>query len=229
MASLAAKGFAVYAVDLRGYGATPRDRTGFLTPKRAAADVVAVLQWIAARHRTLAPPALLGWSLGGAIVQLAAQQPDAQVSALVLFAFAMDPDAKFAASPEPATPPMVKTTRFDAEGDFISPQVTPRSVIDAFVQQAMAADPVRTDWIREDEFNAGKAERLLMPTLVIHGARDPGMVDEVTAKYVARIPAANRQWTILPGADHAAQLEDTHDTFVETVAAFVLRAIAVKR
>lgn len=223
MASLAAKGFAVYAVDLRGYGATPRDRTGFLTPKRAAADVVAVLQWISARHRTLPPPALLGWSLGGAVVQLAAQQPEANISALVLFAFAMDPDAKFAALAPPEQPAMTKTTRADAEMDFISPQVTPRAVIDAFVQQALASDPVRTDWIREDEFNGARVDRLTMPTLVIHGARDPGMVDEVTAKYVAKIPATHRQWTILPGGDHAAQLEDTHDAFIETVAGFILR------
>lgn len=223
MASLAAKGFAVYAVDLRGYGATPRDRTGFLTPKRAAADVVAVLQWIRARHRTLPPPALLGWSLGSAVVQLAAQQPEADISALVLFAFVMDPDAKFAAPADPEQPAMTRTTRADAEMDFISPLVTPRPVIDAFVRQALASDPIRMDWIREGEFNGARVDRLLMPTLVIHGARDPGMVDEITAKFVARIPAAHRQWTILPGADHAAQLEDTHDAFIETVAGFILR------
>ncbi len=35
MADLAAKGFAAYAVDQRGYGETPRDATGWLTPKRA--------------------------------------------------------------------------------------------------------------------------------------------------------------------------------------------------
>src|SRR5689334_13841263 len=34
MMSLAAQGFAAYAVDLRGYGETPRDNTGWLTPKR---------------------------------------------------------------------------------------------------------------------------------------------------------------------------------------------------
>lgn len=223
MASLAARGFAVYAVDLRGYGATPRDRTGFLTPKRAAADVVAVLQWISARHRTLPPPSLLGWSLGGAVVQLVAQQPEANISALIVFAFAMDPDAKFAAVAPPEQPAMTRTTRADAEMDFISPRVTPRPVVDAFVQQALASDPVRVDWIREDEFNAARVDRLTMPTLVIHGARDPGMDDEITAKFVARIPATHRQWTILPGGDHAAQLEDTHDAFIDTVAGFILR------
>ncbi len=229
MASLTDKGFAVYAVDLRGYGATPRDRTGFLTPKRAAADVASVLRWVATRHKNLPPPALLGWSLGGAVAQLAVQEPDTVVSALVLFGYAIDPDAKVASLPAPVEPAMDKTTRADAEMDFISPQVTPRAVVDAFVQQALASDPVRVDWIREDEFNGLRMARLSMPTLVIHGARDPGMVDEVTARFVARIPATHRQWTILPGGDHAAQLEDTHVAFVEAVAGFILRSPPVRR
>lgn len=229
MASLASRGFAVYAVDLRGYGATPRDRTGFLTPRRAAADVVAVLQWVAARHRTLPPPALLGWSLGGAVAQLAAQQPDAPVSSLVLFGYALDPLAKFATVAVPEVPAMAKTTRADAEADFISPLVTPRVVIEAFAQQALASDPVRVDWIREDEFNAIRNDRTTVPTLVIQGSRDPGMVEESTARFVASLATPHRQWSILPGGDHAAQLEDTHDAFVDAVAGFVLRPVPVRR
>ncbi len=229
MASLAARGFAVYAVDLRGYGASPRDRTGFLTPTRAAADVVAVLKWVAARHPGLPPPSLLGWSLGGAVVQLAAQQPDAVLSSLVLFGYSVDPELKFATMTPPEQPAMQKTARVDAESDFISPLVTPRAVVEAFVKQALAADPVRMDWIREDEFNAMRLDKLTMPVLVIHGSRDPGMDDSTTAKFVAGLASAHRQWTILPGGDHAAQLEDTHDAFVDAVAGFILRPVPVRR
>lgn len=229
MQSLAARGFAVYAVDLRGYGATPRDRSGFLTPRRAAADVAAVTQWIAARHKPLPPPALIGWSLGGAVVQLAAQQPDAAVSALVLFGYVMDPDTKWPTSQAPEVPAMEKTTRTDAELDFISPAVTPRPVIDAFVKQALASDPVRVDWIRQDEFNAIRLDRMTLPTLVIHGSRDPGMDDDITARFLAKMATPNRQWTMLPGGDHAAQLEDTHDAFIDAVAGFLLRPVSVRR
>lgn len=229
MTSLAARGFAVYALDLRGYGASPRDRTGFLTPMRAAADVVAVLKWVAARHPGLPPPSLLGWSLGGAVVQLAAQQPDAVLSSLVLFGYAVDPDLRFASMPAPEHPAMQKTVRADAEIDFISPLVTPRAVVDAFVTQALAADPVRMDWIREDEFNDLRLEKVTMPVLVIQGSRDPGMDDSTTGKFVAGLAAVHRQWTILPGGDHAAQLEDTHDAFVDAVAGFILRPVPIRR
>ena len=39
MDALVEAGFDVFALDMRGYGATPRDATGWLTPNRAMADV----------------------------------------------------------------------------------------------------------------------------------------------------------------------------------------------
>lgn len=62
MDGLVEKGIAVYGVDLRGYGETPRDESGWLTPRRAAADVANVLRWMAARHPEFAKPYLFGWS-----------------------------------------------------------------------------------------------------------------------------------------------------------------------
>ncbi len=50
MDGLTAQGFAVYALDARGYGKTPRDDSGWLTPNRAEADVAAVLTWIGKRR-----------------------------------------------------------------------------------------------------------------------------------------------------------------------------------
>src|SRR5262245_33784603 len=71
LADLAAQGYAAYAVDLRGYGETPRDTSGWLTPKRAASDVVNVLTWIAQQNPQLPKPSLVGWSRGAPISMLA--------------------------------------------------------------------------------------------------------------------------------------------------------------
>ena len=116
MASLAAKGIAAYAVDLRGYGETPRDKTGFLTPRRAAADVSAVVKFVAARHPSLPPPALLGWSQGGAVAHLTAQTPGVALSSLILFGFIMDPELTYADLPAPERPAFQKTTPDVPEG-----------------------------------------------------------------------------------------------------------------
>jgi len=121
MRSLAARGIAAYAVDLRGYGATPRDRSGWLTPRRSAADVRTVLAWVRARHPGLPGPALVGWSRGAMIAQMVAQDAPRELSRLVLFGFAYDPDATFVEpilSDEPAREP---NTRAAALLDFISP------------------------------------------------------------------------------------------------------------
>lgn len=229
LASLAAQGIAAYAVDLRGYGETPRDTTGFLTPRRAAADVGAVVAFVAARHPTLPAPALLGWSQGGAVAHLAAQTPGVTLSSLILFGFIMDPQLRYAELPAPKVPAYEKTTRADAISDFISPQVTSQAVMNAFAAQALASDPVRADWIREHEFNALTPARLTVPTMVLHGSRDPGVPFDVAGRFVAKIAAPQRQWTILPGGDHAAQLEDTHAAFISAVVEFMTRPGAVRR
>lgn len=229
LSSLAAQGVAAYAVDLRGYGETDRDETGFLTPRRAAADVSAVVRWVAARHPELPAPALLGWSQGGAVAHLTAQTPGLTLSALILFGFTMEPGLKYAALPVPERPAFEKTTAEDALSDFISPAVTSDAVRKAFAAQALAADPIRTDWIREEEFNALDPARLTMPTLILHGSRDPGIPIDVTGRFFEKIGASQRQWTLLPGGDHAAQLEDTHAAFVRAVVEFMTRPGVVRR
>lgn len=229
LTSLAAQGVAAYAVDLRGYGETPRDKTEFLTPSVAAQDVVTVVRWAASRHPSLPPPSLFGWSLGGAVVHLAAQTPGLALSSLIMFGFTMEPGVAYAPVPAPPTPPRVKTTRADAMGDFISPQVTSAAVMNAFATQALATDPIRMDWIKDEEFNALDPARLMMPTMILQGSRDPGVPADVTARFFQKIGSSNRQWTILPGGDHAAQLEDTHAAFISAVVDFITRPGAVRR
>jgi alpha-beta hydrolase superfamily lysophospholipase len=145
LASLVSRGLAAYALDLRGYGATPRDATGWLTPRRAAADVQGVLAWIAERHRGLPRPAVVGWSRGAAIGMLAVQRAPALASSLVLFGFAFEPGSRFADATPAIAPARLRNTADAARRDFISPRVTPPAVIRAFVEQALRADPVMVD------------------------------------------------------------------------------------
>jgi pimeloyl-ACP methyl ester carboxylesterase len=223
MASLASQGFAAYAVDMRGYGETPRDATGWLTPKRAAADTLNVLTWIAAQHPSLPKPALVGWSRGAATSMLAAQSTPARLSALVLFGFAFDPDSTFADGTYPDKPPMARNTAAAAASDFVSPHVTPRAVVDAFVAQALRSDPINADVKNDGEFAALSPQKLLVPTLVLYGERDINAPPPDAAKFFGRIAATDKQMVQLPGADHAAQLEDTHDAWIAAVVNFITR------
>ena len=220
--SLQAQGFAAYAVDLRGYGATPRDGTGWLTPRRAAADVAAVLTWLAARHPTLSKPALVGWSFGGAVAHLTVATSPALMSSLVLFGYAPDPDIVAAPVRQPAGPLKQKNTRAAAASDFISPRVTPPEVVRSFVETALAIDPTLVDWRNEEQF-VFDSSRVRVPTLLMYGARDPGIDAWFAGRFLAQLATPDKRLVVLEGADHCAHLENTHDAWVAAVVEFLSR------
>jgi alpha-beta hydrolase superfamily lysophospholipase len=222
MSSLVARGFAAYGVDLRGYGGTPRDATGWLTPKRAAADVANVLVAVAAQHPALPTPALVGWSRGGAISAMVAQESPDLTSALVLFGFVFDPRAEFVDGTVPSRPLMLRNTAEAARSDFVSPKVTPPAVVNAYVEQALRADPIRVDLKNDSEFNVLEPGRLVVPTLVMYGSED-AINDEEAGRFFAALGATDRQLVVLPGGDHAALIEDTHDMWIAAVVNFLTR------
>lgn len=223
LASFAAQGYAAYAVDLRGYGETPRDSTGWLTPRRAAADVANVLTWIGQQHPRLPPPALVGWSRGACISMLTAEIRPTALSALVLFGFVFDPADTFADTEVPEQPQRDKNTAENAVSDFITPEVTPAAVVHAFVEQALKADPIHIDLKGDGEYNDLKPGRVKVPTLVLFGEKDPGVSADDAGKFFAKLGTPDRQMVVIPGADHVAQLEDTHDRWVAAIIDFLTR------
>jgi pimeloyl-ACP methyl ester carboxylesterase len=218
MDALVAQGYAAYALDMRGYGATPRDATGFLTPERAAADVAAALRTIGDR------PVLFGWSLGSMVSQLTSQRHPELMAALVLFGYPADPDAK---QPEPQTEPDVParkpTTAEAAAEDFIAPGVISKRAIDAYVKAALAADPVKVDWRRGVEWNALSPEAVHIPVLLLQAELDPIAKTDAHARLFARLGTSDRQWVVIPKGDHAALLEDTAPRMITAIHAFLER------
>jgi pimeloyl-ACP methyl ester carboxylesterase len=222
MQSLNARGYSAYALDLRGYGRTPRDSTGWLTPDRAGRDVAEVLEWLA-KERKIQRPVLLGWSYGSLVAQLTAQRRPELMSSVILFGYPRDP-AKLVFPEEPAQPARAPNTREAAASDFISPEVTPQKVIDAYVAAALAADPVRVDWRnQQSEFQALDPSKVLVPTLLMHGERDPLAPADAQARLFVGLGTHDKQWVVLPGGDHAALIEDTHPAFIAAIVSFVER------
>jgi alpha-beta hydrolase superfamily lysophospholipase len=224
MDALVARGFAVYALDARGYGPTPRDSTGWLTPDRAAADAITVCRWVAKTSGVAGPPVLFGWSQGSIVGQLAAQRAPDAMSALVLFGHFTFP------TPLPADtmqggPPRVATTATAAGEDFITPAATDPAIRDAYVRAAVAAQPVRTDWRRMSEFNALDPAAVHVPTLEIMAERDPisNHVPDGEAMFFGRLGTPDREFVVLPGVDHAGLLENQRQRFVEAIVDFVER------
>lgn len=221
MDGLVEAGYAVYAVDLRGYGATPRDASGWLTPNRAAADVAAVIDWIAAEREWTTRPHLFGWSMGSTIAELMAERHPGRLASLTLFGYWHDLDETLPPDEQGIEPQREKNTAEAAASDFITPGSISERAIDAYVTAALAADPVRTDLRHYDHYNALDPTRLTMPTLVIHGEHDPLTPQDQQAKLFMRIGTGHKQWVSVPGGDHAAFLEAPRDYFLRELVAFL--------
>jgi len=224
MDALADAGLAAYAMDLRGYGTTPRDASGWLTPDRAVADVRADVDWIrAAPAAGRRPVYVLGFSRGAFVAAMFAQQSPEKIAGVVLLGFGLDVDARVAAVTTPASPPRRNNTVDAAVADFITPEAVSRATLDAFVQAALRADPICADWRDEQQFNAFVPARLSVPTLLVNGELDPSTPMGLQAKLFARIGASDKSWVVLPGADHAAHLEKALPELVRAIAWFVHR------
>ncbi len=208
-------------MDLRGYGSTPRDDTGWMTPPRAAADVIGVLDWISARHPDLAArPALLGYSRGAHIALLVAQERPGALSRLVLFA--LPSTCGLTPAPAPDQPARRPTTREAAAEDFITPGAASAEIIGAYVSQAVAANPVRADW-RDEQLFAFDAARLRTPTLFLYGANDPLLNNGSAVEFFSRAATADRAFVILPDSDHAAHVENSQPGWLRAVTGFIMR------
>jgi alpha-beta hydrolase superfamily lysophospholipase len=223
MDALVEHGFDVYAFDARGYGGTARDSSGWLTPDRAAKDVITVCRWVAAHSGVAGKPALFGWSFGSVTAQLAAQRSPDDISALVLFGHFSFPAT---IPPDKPGPPARETTTAKAAAeDFITPAATDSAVVREYVRAALAADPVRADWNHIDQFSALDPGAVHVPTLEIMGERDPvsTAIPAGEAAFFGRLATPDREFVMLPGVDHAAFLESARARFVEAMVDFLTR------
>ena len=216
-------GVRTWGMDQRGYGETPRDASGWLTPEQAAEDVIGVLSWIVAADPDAARPYLFGWSYGAALAQLVVQQRPDLVSGLILFGypirpgFERDPDI---VGPEP---PQAANTAMAASSDFVVPGAISRSAIDAYVAAALATDPVKVDWRGRDQWQALDATQLRVPTLLLQAQYDPIALDDIHSDFFSRLGTRDKAWIAIPGSGHAAFLERQRGYFLKLVHTFIDR------
>lgn len=220
MDGLVDEGYAVFAVDLRGYGETPRDETGWLTPNRAADDVAIVVAWIADAGDWRIKPHLFGWSMGSTISQLAVQRHPEITSSLTLFGYWRDDDMQLPPDEEGIEPEMATNTAEAAASDFVVPGAISQAAIDAYVAAALDTDPVRVDVRAMDQYNALDATRIRIPTLIIAGESDPLAQAENLAKLFVRLGTGHKQYVSVPGGDHAAFLEKPRPYFIHELVSF---------
>ncbi|HEY4320297.1 MAG TPA: alpha/beta fold hydrolase [Gemmatimonadales bacterium] len=223
LSNLAARGYAAYAVDLRGYGGSPRDASGWDTPDQSRDDVAAVLRWMAQTEPMSARPVLLGWSNGSMVSQLVAERYPQLISALILYGYPFAVGEHITVDAPGPLPAREATTDSGARSDFLEPAVTSKRMVDAYSRAALRSDPVRTDWRGALQWNALNPAQVRVPTLLLQGEHDPSLPDSTLARFFSHLGTADKQRVTLLGGDHASLLEDTRPAFIDAVVAFIER------
>ncbi len=221
MDGLVAEGYAVYAIDLRGYGETPRDSSGWQTPNKGALDLASALTWISAQNNWTVKPHLFGWSMGSTISHLAAQKTPDLMSSLTLFGYWRDSDQTFPPDGSNVKPSMTTNTAEAAASDFILPGTISKKAIDAYVALALKYDPIRVDMNQMNQFNQLDPSKVKVPTLILQGEHDPIGPTAVQTKLFERLGTAHKQWTVIKGGDHAAFMETPRPYFIHALVNFL--------
>ncbi len=212
------KGFSTYAIDLRGYGDTPRDESGWLSPNTAAKDVAAVLDWIVKKHGKKAH--LFGWSMGSTVSLLAVNTYPDKMKSLTVFGFWMDLDKKIPET-DYGEPERKKNTAEAAASDFIIPGSISQKAIDRYVEMALSADPTRVDLNRMDQYNAIDPSKIVLPVLILQGEFDPIGPTKYQTKLFTRLKTSHKAWVVIPGGDHVAFMETPRPYFLDVLSQFL--------
>ena len=212
-------GYSVWALDARGYGATPRDSTGWNTPNRAAKDLAIVLKWLRKRNGEKAH--LWGWSMGSMIAQLTAQKYPENIESLTLFGYPIRLGMVYPKDNKTGKPKRAATTAKAAAEDFIVPGSISPKAIKEYVRQALKADPVRADWNKTHQYNQLDGAKVRMPVLLLQGEFDPFAKTDMHARAFSNFPNANKQWVVLKGGDHAALLESARMRLITATVNFI--------
>ncbi|MEL6561700.1 MAG: alpha/beta fold hydrolase [Bacteroidota bacterium] len=217
-----AQGYTAYAVDLRGYGGTPRDSSGWNSPQKAANDVENILDWISTQNKG-EKVHLFGWSMGSTISLLTAMQAQSKLKTLTVFGYWQDLDNKIAES-DPATPPERRANTAEAAAsDFITAGSISQKAIDKFVETALKADPVRADWRYQHQYNEIVPEKIEIPVLILQGELDPIGPTAKQAKLFTRLKTTDKTWVVISGGDHAAFMETLRPQFIKSFVDFIER------
>jgi len=228
MEALLAKGLQPYCMDFRGFGGTHPDASGCVEPYMCVQDAESVLEWISKRHGLLPeqPPALLGWSQGAMIAQLAAQKTNPLLSKVILYGSIYDKQVRYPREPlyrkNLPNQAALENQFDDAIEDFTVEGTIPPEPARLFAEAALLSDPIKAVWKHTYQFNNCDPARIHVPCLVIAGDQDPYAPLHVQQELFCNLGrASDRTWSILSGSDHACHMLDGRQRLINTVVSFV--------
>lgn len=221
MDGLTEQGYSTYAIDLRGYGGTPRDNSEWASPNIAADDILHVLRWISMKNDNQKVH-LFGWSMGSTLSLLATQKNSNNIASLTVFGYWQDLDYRIPKTPNITLQKNINTAK-NAASDFIVPGSISQKAINTYVKMALKHDPIRVDWKNKHEYNAIDPSLITIPVLILQGEFDPIGPSDRQAKLFNRLKTADKSWIVISGGDHAAFMEKPRKHFIHSFTQFINR------
>ena len=224
-------GLTPYCMDFRSFGGTHPDASGFVEPYRCVHDAESVLNWIAATHGIdktpgAEKPALMGWSQGALVAQLAAQVAHPALCKLILYGSIYDPMVRYPREPlytlNKPNRTIIENTFEMAVEDFTIEGTISSCVAKEFAEAALTSDPIKAVWRSLYQFNNIDPARVRCPTLLVGGDQDPYAPLHVQQELFSNLGRGfDRTWSILAESDHAAHLLEGRHRLINLVSSFV--------
>jgi pimeloyl-ACP methyl ester carboxylesterase len=203
---LAARGLDVFTFDVRGYGQSERpEDAAAVTTEAAVQDIGAVVEFICAR-KGAEKVDLLGWSWGGTTTSIYATRHPERVRRLVMYAGGAWGRATTAPVAQTSQEAWVTITR-----ENIMARVEQDAVFEdaqeEFIATALRRDvrsPAAGRWTPGPDGLPLRAapEDLVVPTLIIYGARDTVYRPEQVTDFFSRLSTSDKALVIVPDAGH---------------------------
>jgi alpha-beta hydrolase superfamily lysophospholipase len=224
-AALAARGYAVHALDLRGHGRSDGDRAIVRSFAEFLGDVRAFLSDVR-RRADGSPLFLLGHSMGGAIVtlELAVDHP---ALAGALLSGAVLPSA---GPPRVVTAivglvgrllPRLPLVKLDAAHVSRDPDVVARYVDDPLVFHGRVRAGLIAAMGRAIRRIERDARSIALPVLIMHGADDKLASPEGSRLLYDRISSQDKTLTVYEGLHHEILNEPEQDRVIADIAAWL--------
>jgi pimeloyl-ACP methyl ester carboxylesterase len=210
----ARRGFDCWCVDMEGYGRSTKDRDNNAPITQGADDCFAAATYI----RTLRgekPMHVYGISSGALRAALFAERHPEMVDRLALDAMVWTGEGSpTLAERRKKLPEFKSKNRRPIDKAFVysifnrdHPGTAENAVIDAFADAILALDdsvPTGTYVDMCANLPVVDPEKITVPTLVMRGQWDGIASFEDLAKFFARLPNPDKQFTVMPGISHAS-------------------------
>ncbi len=204
--SLAARGFAVYAADLRGHGHSSGQRATLDDFDQLVGDLQQTVTLARREVPQPRPVFLMGHSVGGALSALYAEQHGAELSGLVLLAPALRVDRM---PIEAAATPFVGTLLpnaplVDVPNAWFSRNPARVAEMDESDLVYQPAGPARTGvaLLEALEYVWAHPQKIQMPLLALHGTADRATDPRGTVEIVERASSQDKRLVLYRGLYH---------------------------